>query len=174
MKKAIFLDRDGVINKDSGYVHAIEDFHFLPGVFEALRTFEALGYLLIIVTNQSGIGRGYYTQKDFETLTDWMKKELQKRDIHIAGVYHCPHHPDDGCGCRKPQPGLILQAAKDFDVDLSRSWMIGDKQSDIEAAKNAGIQNAILLGEGEAPYHAKTLFDTIKIIEFSEKPPLRW
>lgn len=165
MKKAIFLDRDGVINKDLGYVHTIKDFHFLPGVFEALRTFDSLGYLLIIVTNQSGIGRGYYTQNNFKMLTDWMKKRLQEAGIEIAGVYHCPHHPDDGCDCRKPQPGLILQAAKDFDIDLSRSWMIGDKQSDIEAARRAGVKNAILLGSGNAPYHAQSLFDTIKIIK---------
>ena len=158
MRRAIFLDRDGVINEDLGYVGKREDFHFLPGVFEALQYFQKLGFLLIIVTNQSGIARGYYTVQDFLSLSEWMKEELRKRDITITDIFYCPHHPEDGCECRKPKPGMILEAAKRYDIDLSASWMIGDKPSDIEAAKNAGIPHTILLDDN-------TLFDTIGTIQ---------
>ncbi len=158
MRRAIFLDRDGVINEDLGYVGKREDFHFLPGVFEALRHFQNLGFLLIIVTNQSGIARGYYTVQDFLSLSEWMKEELRKRDITITDIFYCPHHPEDGCECRKPKPGMILEAARRYDIDLSASWMIGDKPSDIEAAKNAGIPHTILLDDN-------TLFDTIGTIQ---------
>ncbi len=166
MNKAIFLDRDGVINEDKGYVHKIEDFRFLPGVFEALRHFKGLGYLLILVTNQSGIGRGYYTQEDFEKLTSWMRDILAKKGIELDGIYHCPHHPDLGCDCRKPAPGMIQKACEEHDIDPTRSWLIGDKPSDIEAAIAANIGKSIIIGEcEEADYRAKTLFDTISIIK---------
>ncbi len=158
--RAIFLDRDGVINEDRGYVHKIEDFIFLSGVFEALRAFLDMGYKLFIVTNQSGIGRGYYSEDDFKKLTDWMLDELAKKKIAIEEVFYCPHHPDEGCGCRKPEPGMIWEAAKKYGIDLKNSWMIGDKPSDIEAAKRAGVGSQILIGKD-----AKSLFDTIAIIK---------
>ena len=168
MKKAVFLDRDGVINVDKGYVHKIEDFEFTKGAIKALKYFQSLGYMLIIVTNQSGIGRGYYTLKDFQKLTTWMKNRLKADGIEIKEVYFCPHSPDEKCTCRKPEPGMILKAAKDYDIDLKKSWMIGDKKSDIEAAKRAGIINTILISSEEklegAKYKAKSLFDTISII----------
>jgi len=172
VNKAIFLDRDGVINVDKGYVYRIEDFEFTKGAIKALKYFQSLGYLLIVVTNQSGIGRGYYTLKDFKKLTEWMKNRLKADGIEIKEVYFCPHAPDAGCDCRKPAPGMIEKAARDFDIDLKKSWMIGDKISDIEAAKKAGIINTILIEdegrrlkvEGGAKYKAKSLFDTISII----------
>ena len=172
MNKVIFLDRDGVINVDKGYVHKIEDFEFTKGAIKALKYFQSLGYILIIVTNQSGIARGYYTLKDFKKLTTWMKNRLKADGIEIKEVYFCPHSPDEKCLCRKPGPGMILKAAKDYDIDLKKSWMIGDKKSDIEAAKRAGIINTILIsGEGVneknkegAKYKAKSLFDTISIV----------
>jgi len=160
--KAIFLDRDGVINEDFGYVHRVEDFRFLPGVFEALRHFKALGYKLILITNQSGIGRGYYSEEDFHKLTKWMQEGLEKEGVRLDAIYYCPHHPRQGCECRKPQPGMLLQAIKEQDIDAKSSWMIGDKPSDIEAAKRAGIDNTILL---EPNSITSSLFDTIKIIE---------
>nr|WP_281950382.1 D-glycero-beta-D-manno-heptose 1,7-bisphosphate 7-phosphatase [Nitrosophilus kaiyonis] len=180
MNRAIFLDRDGVINVDKGYVHKIEDFEFTTGTIKALKYFQSLGYLLIIVTNQSGIGRGYYTKKDFYKLTSWMKNRLKADGIEIKEVYFCPHSPEENCKCRKPEPGMILKAAKDFDIDLKKSWMIGDKISDIKAAKRAGIENTIFIEEenkkrgeggkvvrkeGKAKYIAKSLFDTISIIK---------
>ena len=161
MAKAIFLDRDGVINEDFGYVHRIENFHFMPGVFEALRHFKALGYKLILITNQSGIGRGYYSEEDFQKLTNWMQERLEKEGVRLDAIYYCPHHPQQGCDCRKPEPGMITQAAKEHGIDLTNSWMIGDKPSDIEAANRAGVGHTILLKK-EGP---KSLFDTIKIIE---------
>ncbi|BAF70557.1 D-glycero-beta-D-manno-heptose 1,7-bisphosphate 7-phosphatase [Nitratiruptor sp. SB155-2] len=164
--KAVFLDRDGVINEDSGYVHTIQDFHFLPGVFEALKHFQNLGYHLFIVTNQSGIGRGYYTQDDFYSLSAWMVNQLKKRGITIDKIYHCPHHPDMECTCRKPMPGMLLKAIDEFEIDPKKSWMIGDKLSDIEAAKGAGIENTIIIGSDRgAKYQVTSLFDTINIIK---------
>lgn len=161
MTKAIFLDRDGVINLDKAYVSKIEDFEFCEGVFEALTHFQNLGYLLIIVTNQSGIGRGYYTEEDFQKLTAWMRKELLHVRIKIDAVYHCPHAPEANCACRKPQSGMFLKAIEDFDIDVKQSWMIGDKPSDIEAALGAGILNTILLGKTSVNF----ILDTINLIK---------
>ena len=169
-KRAVFLDRDGVINVDKAYVHKVSDFEFCEGVFEALKNFQALGYLLIIVTNQSGIGRGYYKEEDFKKLTDWMLKEFEKRGIDIANVYYCPHHPNENCLCRKPNNQMLEDALKDFDLDMKKCWMIGDKQSDIEAAKKSGIINTILLTHSntdkktDAKYKVNSIFDTISII----------
>ncbi|MDD4506000.1 MAG: D-glycero-beta-D-manno-heptose 1,7-bisphosphate 7-phosphatase [Sulfurospirillaceae bacterium] len=161
MTKAIFLDRDGVINIDKAYVSKIEDFEFYEGVFEALTHFQNLGYLLIIVTNQSGIGRGYYTEEDFQKLTAWMQRELLHVKIKIDAVYHCPHAPEANCACRKPQSGMFLRAIEDFDIDVKQSWMIGDKPSDIEAALGAGILNTILLGKTSVNF----ILDTINLIK---------
>ncbi len=145
--RALFLDRDGVINIDKSYVYKIEDFEFIDGVFEFLKEAERQNLLLIIVTNQSGIGRGYYTLKDFNTLTKYMLGEFQKRDIHISKVYYCPHSPEEGCRCRKPNNGMLLDAKDEFDIDLENSIMIGDKESDMKAAENAGIKERWLFQE---------------------------
>jgi len=145
--KALFLDRDGIINIDHGYVSRPEDFEFSPGIFTLLKLFQKAGYLLFIITNQSGIGRGYYSEKQFLTLTQWMTEKLEKERIHIEKVYYCPHLPDSGCDCRKPNPGMIKKAAKTYDIDLGHSWMIGDKESDIQLAHNAGIGRCIYIGE---------------------------
>mgnify|MGYP002719324495 CR=1 FL=1 len=146
-KKALFLDRDGVINEDFGYIFKIEDFKFLDGIFQLLKEFKKREFLIIIITNQSGIQRGYYTTKDFEILTDYMKDEFKKRDIDIDKVYFCPHL--SGCECRKPNPGMILAAKDELGIDLSKSYLIGDKLSDIEAGKNAGVKNLFLLNRDE-------------------------
>lgn len=155
MTKALFLDRDGVINKEKDYLYRIEDFEFIDGVFEALRHFQAKGYLLIIITNQSGIARGYYRESDFLALNDWMFHQFAAQDIHIAKVYYSPYHPEYGIGeykketaCRKPNPGMILQAKEEFNIDLTKSILVGDKESDIEAGLNAGITMNILVKSG--------------------------
>ena len=150
MNKALFLDRDGVINKEKNYLYKIEDFEFIDGVFETCKYFQEKGYLIIIITNQAGIARGKYTEDDYQILTDWMIKEFEKKDIKISKVYHCPHHPDFSgeCECRKPNPGMILQAKKDFNIDLSQSILVGDKNSDIEAGINAGIKMNYLVETG--------------------------
>ncbi|CAH9059304.1 D-glycero-alpha-D-manno-heptose-1,7-bisphosphate 7-phosphatase [Pseudoalteromonas holothuriae] len=155
--KAIFLDRDGVINVDHAYVHKIEDFHFIDGVFEACQQFVAMGYIIVVVTNQSGIGRGYYNEQQFATLSDWMCNEFAKHQISISKVYYCPHHPDKAiapfkldCNCRKPNPGMLYEAIEEFNINVSSSVMVGDKLSDIKAARAAGIKTAILVGSGHS------------------------
>ena len=153
--KAVFLDRDGVINVDHGYVHKLEHFEFVDGIFEACCHFQTLGHLLIVVTNQSGIARGMYSKKQFQTLTDWMIDCFRDKGVEISRVYHCPHHPDYGseleryCNCRKPKPGMIEQAIDDYQLNPSECVMVGDKKSDMEAAQAAGIGRMILIKSGQ-------------------------
>ena len=147
MKRALFLDRDGVINKDYGYVYKIEDFKFCKGIFDIVKFFKDRDYLIVVVTNQSGIGRGYYSKDDFLTLTKYMKDEFKKQRADIDEVYFCPHEPSSGCRCRKPNPQMVLDAKERFNIDLENSWMVGDKQSDIDLAKNAGIGISVAIGE---------------------------
>jgi D-glycero-D-manno-heptose 1,7-bisphosphate phosphatase len=144
--RALFLDRDGVINVDRGYVCSPEQFELVDGITDLCRHAVGLGYLLIVATNQAGIGRGYYTEADFLALTDWMCDAFRERGAPIAKVYYCPFHPEFGVGeyrresdCRKPAPGMILHAARDFDLDLRRSVLVGDKESDIQAGVAAGV-----------------------------------
>jgi D-glycero-D-manno-heptose 1,7-bisphosphate phosphatase len=157
VKPAVFLDRDGVINVDHGYVSRPEQFEFIDGIFEACQHFAALGYTIIVVTNQSGIGRGYYTEADFLNLTQWMTERFAEQGVTIAGVYWCPHHPVHAqgayqreCDCRKPAPGLILQAAAEHGIDLARSWMLGDKAADMQAAAAASVGYKILVLSGQS------------------------
>ena len=167
MQKAVFLDRDGVINIDKKYVYKIEDFEFCRGVFEALHHFQSLGYKLIIVTNQPGIGRGYYSEEEFQKLTQWMREALLHVNINIDAVYYCPHAPEENCACRKPKSGMLEEAIRTFNIDVKDSWMIGDKRSDIEAAYSVGIENTIFLGEARdsgAKYCVNFLLDTIDLI----------
>lgn len=149
MKKALFLDRDGVINVEKEYLYKKEDFKFIEGIFELCRHYQDLGYLIFIVTNQSGIARQFYSEEDFSKLTQWMFKEFEKEGIHITKVYHCPHHPDisGACACRKPKPGMLHEAAEEFGVDLKNSIMIGDKERDIEAGLNGGLRETYLFDE---------------------------
>lgn len=151
LRPALFLDRDGVINIDRAYVSCREDFHFMEGIFELCREAKRLGYWIIVITNQAGIGRGYYTEDDFLNLTAWMKEVFKAEGVEIDAVYFSPYHPEYGVGkykkdtnCRKPKPGMILQATSDFKVDLNNSILIGDKDSDIEAGHAAGVGRNIL------------------------------
>lgn len=149
MNKALFLDRDGVVNIEVNYLYKIEDFEFVDGILELCKYYRDNGYSIFIVTNQSGIDRGYYSEHDFNLLTSWMVDEFAKNGIEIKKVYFCPHHPDISfeCNCRKPNPGMILEAQKEFDIDLKNSVLIGDKESDIEAALSAGILESYLFDE---------------------------
>ena len=142
--KAIFLDRDGTINVDKGYVHKIEDFEFIPGVIEALRVLQSKGYLLIVITNQSGIARGYYSEEDFQKLNSYMISEFEKNGVVISDVLYCPHLPDapivayrKSCNCRKPGLGLFEKAIDKWNIDLSRSYAIGDKERDLSICLNS-------------------------------------
>ena len=143
--KTIFLDRDGVINKDINYLHKIDDFEFIDGIFDACLYFQSLGYRIIIITNQSGISRGYYSELDYQNLTQWMLAKFKKENINILDIFHCPHGPGYTCDCRKPKPGMFLKAKAKHNTDMEKSWMIGDKDIDILAANRAGIHNTILL-----------------------------
>ena len=166
--KTIFLDRDGVINKEINYLHKIEDFEFIDGVFEACQYLESQNYKIIITTNQSGISRGYYTESDFQKITKWMLSQFNNNNIDILDVIHCPHLPSDFCDCRKPKPGMLLSAKTKHNIDMENSWMIGDKENDIKAANNAGIINTILVKSGheidEINSNSKFTLDSIKDI----------
>lgn len=167
-KKIIYLDRDGVINKDFGYVSKIEDFEFCDGVLDSCKKLIDNGFEIIIVTNQSGIGRGYYSLEDFKILSNYMKKEFEKKDTPILKIYFCPHNPDEDCQCRKPKAGMIFESLKDFSIDLDSSWLIGDKMSDVECAKNGNISNRVLIDNEknscEDFFVAKSLKDALKYI----------
>jgi D-glycero-D-manno-heptose 1,7-bisphosphate phosphatase len=156
LRKAAFLDRDGVINIDHGYLYQPEQFDFIDGVFDACRHLQNLGYLLIVVTNQSGIARGYYTEHQFALLTSWMKQQFTAQGIKIDAVYYCPHHLEKGqnpynidCDCRKPRPGMFNQAIREYGIDPSHSLMLGDKAADMQAATAAGVARKVLVLSGQ-------------------------
>ena len=149
-KRAVFLDRDGTINKDVNYCSSIENFVILPGVPEAIRLLNQNGFLVIVITNQSGIARGYFSEEKLSQIHTHMKNRLVKDNAHIDAIYYCPHHPDENCDCRKPLPKLILQAAADYKIDLTKSFMIGDDPKDVRAGNNAGCKS-ILLNNSPTP-----------------------
>ncbi|MBN2824292.1 MAG: HAD family hydrolase, partial [Campylobacterales bacterium] len=154
------------------YLHKIEDFEFQEGVFETCQYFQSLGYLIVVITNQAGIAKGYFSNEDFQLLTDWMVKAFAKEGIDIAKVYYCPHHPDftGACDCRKPKAGMILEAQKAFDIDLANSFLVGDKMSDIEAGQNAGIGECYLISTGHdisAIDYAKKIDNLQELMRFN-------
>jgi D-glycero-D-manno-heptose 1,7-bisphosphate phosphatase len=163
LKRAAFLDRDGVINEDHGYVYRAEDMILIDGVVQGLQLLASYGFLLVIVTNQSGIARGYYTEGEFREVTRSLLAELGANGIQIAHVAHCPHLPTEQqleprCRCRKPRPGMILDAAALLDIDLSRSVMIGDKRSDMQAGHSAGVGRCYFIGNEMMPLEADAIF----------------
>ncbi len=141
-RKALFLDRDGTINIEKNYVYKIEDFEFIDGIFELIKSYQKNGFQIFIITNQAGIARGFYTEDDYAKLTQWMLGQFKIRGIEITETYYCPHHPEitGKCNCRKPSPGMILKAIEEFNIDPEKSVLIGDKKSDILAGENAGIR----------------------------------
>jgi D,D-heptose 1,7-bisphosphate phosphatase len=157
MKKCIFLDRDGNINVEKDYLHKVEDFEFIAGAKESIKIFNDLGYLVVVVTNQSGVARGYYDESSVKNLHDYLQSEVESIGGHIDGFYFCPHHPEKGigkykldCNCRKPKPGMFLQAKEDLDIDFSKSIMVGDKISDVGAGKKLGMRSILVkTGHGE-------------------------
>lgn len=141
-RKAIFLDRDGVVNAklpEDQYVTNVTKFAFVPGVRRALAIFKRLGYLLILVTNQRGIARGFMTVEELQDVHDYMQSELEKDSVALDAIYYCPHEVFENCPCRKPQPGMIREASLDFNVDLAASYMVGDSWKDVSAGRNAGV-----------------------------------
>lgn len=170
MTTAIFIDRDGVLVEDTGYAHKIEDFKFVPNAIEGLKLLK--NYKLFIITNQSGIGRGFYKLEDFLNYNNRVLKEIQKHRIKIEKTYYCPHKPEDNCECRKPKIKLLKVAEKEFKLNLKKSFVIGDRKSDIELGKNAGCRSILVLtgnglnakNEVKPDYFAKDLLDAAKWI----------
>jgi D-glycero-D-manno-heptose 1,7-bisphosphate phosphatase len=157
-RKAVFLDRDGVINVDRHYVHRIEDFEFVAGTPQALRRLQRAGWLLVVITNQSGIARGFYTEADYQQLTRHMHETLRACGVVLDAVLHCPHLPDAqvpayrrDCDCRKPGPGMLLQAADRLAIDLGSSALVGDRHTDLLAGRAAGVDRCILVRSGHPP-----------------------
>lgn len=179
MKKALFLDRDGVINQDFGYVHQIDNFEFVPGIFMLCKAAMEHNYIIIVVTNQAGIGRGFYDEETFLDLTKSISEIFLDNDINIAKTYFCPHHPIHGlgkykkyCKCRKPESGMFDKAASEYGIDMKSSIMVGDKLSDLQAAKSAGVGRLVLFGDStselpsnELPFNARSsLVDIIELL----------
>lgn len=167
--KAAFLDRDGVINHDHGYIRRPEDFQLIDGVPEALQMLRDHGYALIVVTNQSGIGRGYYGEDDYRLVTARMREMLAEHGIVLAAVLHCPHAPDYGCDCRKPKPGMLLAGAAQIGAALRTSVLFGDKPSDIAAGREAGVARCFLVGatQGQEPganEHGADLLTCVRLL----------
>lgn len=156
-QRALFLDRDGVVNHEAGYLHRIEDVRFVNGIFSLCRTAAGLGYRIIVVTNQSGIARGYYTEADFEALMTWIRAALASEGVTLDAVYHCPFHPEHGVGQykrehedRKPGTGMLRRGARELGIELAGSVMVGDRCSDIAAANAAGLRQAFLMAGTES------------------------
>jgi len=172
-KPAVFLDRDGVINKDNGYVSEIDDFEFIEGVIEACLILKEKGYLIVVITNQSGIARGLFSEEQFHTLTEWMDWSLADRGVDLDGIYYCPHHAEHGqgefktdCDCRKPKPGMLLNAIEDLNIDVEHSILVGDKVSDLKAGIAAGVKSNYLVRTGktiteEGESLASSIFDDL-------------
>lgn len=185
-QKAIFLDRDGTINKYKGFIRNIEDIELLPGVTEAIKKINNMGYLAIVVTNQPVIARGEVTIEQLEEMHNKIETLLGNEGAYIDGLYYCPHHPDKGyegevpelkikCNCRKPEPGMLLRASKDFNINLKKSWMIGDSKNDIIAGKKAGCKTAIIDSNDIyiADIEGKSLLEIVDKIEQLEKERIK-
>lgn len=173
-KKALFLDRDGVINVEKDYLHKIEDFEFIDGIFDLCRFFQAKDYEIFVVTNQSGIDRGYYDEEDFQILTAWMVEAFKKEAVKITHVYHCPHHPDiyGSCRCRKPKPGMLEDAIHAYDLDVVDSLLVGDKERDIEAGIAVGLSYTYLFTEENCASKATKVVHSLRDIikDFHDTP----
>jgi len=190
VNKAVFLDRDGVITKEPPYyAHKIDQLELIPKSAEAIRLLNKNGFKVIIISNQSGVARGYYQEKDIQIYNNEMKRQLEEKGARIDAIYYCPHHPEAtikeykiDCDCRKPKPGMLRQAEKDLNLDLKRSFLVGDKMSDIEAGYRAGCKTILVLtgqGDGELKkipemdiklnYISNDLFAAIQIIKRNNK-----
>lgn len=176
MNKAVFLDRDGTVNKEVNYLYKKDDFVFIPGTIEAIKIFREMEYKVIVITNQAGVARGYYKEQDIEILHRYIDSLLRLKGTFIDGYYYCPHHPKGiienytrKCKCRKPNIGMIEKAANDFNVNLDDSIIVGDKEIDVQTGKNAGIGKCILVRSGHLVEENKTKADKIydKLYDFA-------
>ncbi len=164
LSRAVFLDRDGVLSRErTDYVKTPEELEILPDLEAPLREIRERGFRIVIVTNQSVIGRGLTTHHEMSRIHEKLRLELEQFGCSIDGIYYCPHRPDEGCNCRKPEPGLILRASKDLGIDVAASWMIGDKEIDLEAAKRAGCRGIRI------PTNGTGLADAVRQITLAEE-----
>ena len=173
-RKALILDRDGVVNREKGYLYRAAEVEFLPGVWELCREARDKGYVIVIVTNQSGIARGFYSEDDLRALMEWMGERFVEQGVEMAAYYYCPHHPEGTgeykkeCWERKPAPGMLLRAAEELHLDLGRSVMVGDRCSDVRAAHGAGVGRMFLLtgteeGTCQGEYEAVDALDSVRM-----------
>lgn len=169
MAKAVFLDRDGTINVERDYLFRCEDFEFISGVPEAIKKLNDAGFLVVVVTNQSGVARGYYSEADVKLLHGFVEQQLVLHGAHVDGYYYCPHHPDKGnapyrklCRCRKGEPGMLLDAARDLNIDLTQSFIVGDKLADVEAGL-AVESTPILVLTGHGECEKRKISSTIQV-----------
>ena len=176
-KSAVFIDRDGVINVDHGYVHDEHDFEYINGVFEALKALKDKGYLLVLVTNQSGIARGKFSEERFLSLTQWMDWNFADNGVEFDGIYYCPHHPEHGigeykqdCDCRKPKPGMFISARDFLKIDMEHSVMIGDKAEDMMAAEAASVGTKILVRTGKPVTEKGEAMATVVLDSIADVP----
>jgi D-glycero-D-manno-heptose 1,7-bisphosphate phosphatase len=181
MNKALFLDRDGIINIEKNFVHKIEDFEFVDGIFDLVSCANGANYLVVVITNQAGIGRGYYSEEDFHLLMNWVQGEFLVRGGRIDRVYFCPFHPEFGVGFyrqasqnRKPEPGMFYQASADLNIDLTNSIMVGDRISDMQAAARASIPWRFCMGDCEQQEIGRQIRNLYEVIDFiKEMPPAK-
>ncbi len=173
MNRALFLDRDGVVNVYRPYVYRIEDFEFRPGILPLCRAARDRGFKLVIITNQAGIARGLYGEEDFQVLMDWVRAQLRAEGIILDGIYHCPHHPDFSgpCDCRKPAPGMLLRAQRELDLDLSRSVLIGDRIPDMEAGCAAGVGRRLLVDTTQSVIRTDCSYTPVPCRDLAELIP---
>ena len=172
-KPAIFLDRDGVINKDNGYISQVDDFEFIEGTIEACIEFQKKGYQLVVITDQPGIATGHFTEAQFNSLTEWMDWSMADRGVELDGIYYCPHYSIEegkgGCECQKPKPGMLLNAIEDLNIEIETSILIGDSVFDLQAGIAAGVKTNYLVRSGievneEAEALATDVFDNLAVI----------
>ena len=166
MQRAVFIDRDGTMSEEVGYINHASRFRIFPYAAAAIKLLNDSGWLAIVITNQAGVARGYFAEEMIQTVHETLKEEMAATDARIDAIYYCAHHPSVGdppyrldCDCRKPRPGLISRAAEDFDINLHESWMVGDRYSDIELARNAGVKSAFVMsgyGRGEWEHQRQT------------------
>lgn len=160
----VLVDRDGTLLHDPGYLHRIADYAPLPGAMEGLRLLQGAGFGIAILTNQSGIGRGYFSEEDFQQLQAHLVADFASHDVHIEATYFCPHASDAGCSCRKPATGLVERARRELDIDLERSWIIGDKPEDMELAQRVGCRGVYVL-TGHGPSRREALPSEVPVAD---------
>ncbi len=169
MSRFVFLDRDGTLVRDAGYTHRLSDYALLPKVVEGLRLLLDAGFRLAIVTNQSGIGRGYFREEDYRRFQEHLEADLARQGVPIERSYFCPHRPDEGCDCRKPRPGLLERARDELGAELAQSWVIGDAARDVDLARNARCHGAVWLGVSAAEARAAGALAAANMVEAAQR-----